>query len=626
MLVLGLCRRLARPSFAGWMLWLAAGLAVTSAGCRRQGGESGVPQSVAGSGGGFVDTTREAGIDFQMSFLPNEQGQTFKINLYDHGCGVAVGDYDGDGDDDLYFLNQLGANGLYRNRGDATFENVTEEVGVGLADRISVGATFADYDNDGDQDLFVTSTCGGNVLFRNEGQGRLVEATSAAGLQHVGHSQTPTFFDYDNDGWLDLYLVQTSEWTKGELDGEAGYYPGKGDLGNFVHVLASPVEYNILYHNNRDGTFTDVTASSGLKGRGWAGDAAVFDYDQDGWLDVLVTSMFGRAQLYRNQQDGSFVDVTLKTLGKTPFGGIGAKVFDSNNDGLLDIYVVDMHSDMWMGVDFQHRSEAKAKRFETRSFDRFFGPIYYESAQARQEEQRVQDLLGYDRDEVLFGNAFYQNLGKGEFREVTAERNLETFWPWGIAAGDFDNDGATDLFLASGMGYPFYYWPNALLMNNRQGAFIDRAVEFGVEPPRAGPFLEQTIDGQRCPRSSRCTATADFDGDGRLEIVVNNFNHEPYFFHNGFPQQNYVAFRLTGTQSNRDAIGAVVKLHLANSILVRQVDAASGYLSQSSKDLHFGLGYSTSIDQVEIKWPSGRTQVLDEIELNRRHEIREPGD
>jgi hypothetical protein len=315
--------------------------------------------------------------------------------------------------------------------------------------------------------------------------------------------------------------------------------------------------------------------------------------------------------------------VTLKTLGKTPFGGIGAKVFDYNNDGLLDLYIVDMHSDMWMGVDFQHASEEKAKRFETRSFDRFFGPLYYESAQARKEEQRVEDMLGYDRDEVLFGNGFYQNQGGGLFEEATAELNLETFWPWGIAAGDFDNDGSVDLFLASGMGYPFYYWPNYLLMNNRRGTYIDSGLEFGVEPPSAGQFLEQTIDGQSCPRSSRCAATGDFDGDGRLEIIVNNFNHEPYFLRNSFARQNYVAFRLTGTRSNRDAVGAVVKLFLGNSILVRQVDAASGYLSHSSKDLHFGLGHSTSIEKIEITWPSGTVQTLVDIELNQLHEIRE---
>lgn len=595
-------------------------------GCSRKASTSATPADVPKKLPGFVDVASEAGIDFRMHFLPNEQGETFKINLYDHGCGVAVGDYDGDGDDDIYLLNQLGPNGLFRNRGDGKFEDVTAEVGLALDDRISVGATFSDYDNDGDQDLFVTSTRGGNVLFRNQGQGRYAEATKDAGLEHIGHSQTPAFFDYDNDGWLDLYLVQTAEWTKNAFDNDSRYYVGKGELGSFGDVLASKPEYNLLYHNNRDGTFTDVTEKSGLRGRGWAGDVAVFDYDLDGWLDVLVTCMFGRAQLYRNNGNGTFDDVTPRTLGKTPFGGIGAKVFDFDNDGKLDLYIVDMHSDMWMGVDFRHVSLKKAQENERRRFEYFFGPYYYEDERFRREEYQVQDILGYRREEVLFGNALYRNLGDGAFEECGIQHNLETFWPWGIAAGDFDNNGFVDVLIPSGMGYPFYYWPNYLLMNNERGEFVEKGAAFGIEPPAAGKFLGQQIAGRDCARSSRCAATADFDGDGRIEIIVNNFNHEPYFFKNVFPPNNYLAIRLTGTQSNRDAVGAVVTLFDGNKKMVRQVEPAGGYLSHSSKTLHFGLGKRKSIDKIEIRWPRGRLQTLEGIPLNRLHEIREPGE
>jgi len=259
---------------------------------------------------------------FGMNLLPREQGERFRINLYDHGSGLAVGDYDNDGREDIYFLNEHGTNALYRNRGDGTFEDVTAKAGVALGDRVSVGATFADYDNDGYPDLFVTSTRGGNVLFHNRGNGTFEDVTAKAGVTHVGHSQTPVFFDYDNDGYLDLFVTNTARWTTDVFDFTGGNYEGKASLGD---LMGSSVEYNILYHNNGNGTFTDVTASSGLRGRGWAGDVAIFDYNDDGYLDVFVPSMFGRGQLYRNNGHGTFTDVTAETLGKTPHGASGPR-------------------------------------------------------------------------------------------------------------------------------------------------------------------------------------------------------------------------------------------------------------------------------------------------------------
>src|SRR5437660_5404756 len=159
-----------------------------------------------------------------MAFLPGEQGENFKINLYDHGCGVAVGDFDGDGFDDVYFVNQLGANALYRNKGDGTFADVTKEAGVALGDRICVAATFADYDNSGRQSLFVTSTRGGNVLFKNLGNGKFEDVTKEAGLTLVAHCQTALFFDYDNDGYVDLLVACTADWTRDQFDPVHHYY------------------------------------------------------------------------------------------------------------------------------------------------------------------------------------------------------------------------------------------------------------------------------------------------------------------------------------------------------------------------------------------------------------------
>ncbi len=572
---------------------------------------------------GFHEAAAEAGLDFKMGFLTNEQGETFKINLYDHGCGVAVGDFNGDGHDDIYFLNQLGPNALFENRGDGTFARKTDEAGVALADRISNGATFADYDNDGDQDLFVTSTRGGNTLFRNRGNGTFEEVTDQAGLVHIGHSQTAAFFDYDNDGHLDLYVVNTAEWTSSNFDETSKYYIGKGQQG-LTAVIDSPKEYNLLYHNNRDGTFTNVTEGSGLKGRGWASDVAIFDYDQDGWVDVFVTSMFGPDQLYRNLGNGTFADVTQDVLGRTSFGAIGSKVFDYNGDGKLDLLIVDMHSDMWMGLDYDHSSLIVAREFETEKFNYFFGLKTEIDSTLLQLENDLEGILDFRHDEVLFGNVLYKNLGDGKFEEVTEEANLETFWPWGVATGDFNNDGHEDVFMAAGMGYPFYYWPNYLMLNQGDGTFVDVADSRGIEPPTDGIYLDEKIQGGFATRSSRCAATADFNGDGRLEIVTNNFNHRPYYYRNSFPQKSYVAFRLTGTVSNRDAIGATITLTVGERKMVRLLQTAGGYLSQSSKVIHFGLDDLKQVDQAEIVWPSGRREVILKPELNKLHQITEP--
>jgi len=575
------------------------------------------------SGSGFQDRAQQAGISFVMHNLPNEQGeQRFRINLYDHGSGLAVGDYDNDGRDDIYFLNQHGPNALYRNKGDGTFEDVTAKAGVAMPGKVSVGATFADYDNDGREDLFVTTTRGGNVLFHNRGDGTFEDVTAKAGVTHVGHSQTAVFFDYDNDGLLDLFLTNTAHWTTDTFDSVNGNYEGKASLPALQN---SPIEHNILYHNNGNGTFTDVTDKSGLAGRGWAGDVAVFDYDGDGFLDVFVPSMFGRGQLYRNNGDGTFTDVTAQTLGATPHGAIGSKVFDYDGDGRLDLYVVDMHSDMWMGLDSQHSSEQLATQNQNRRFHSPDGPTANEAAPAFVQNKRAEfGAHGESYNALVFGNALYRNLGDGKFAETDTVAGLETFWPWGIATGDFDNDGHEDVFITAGMGYPFYYWPDQLMMNSGNGTFVDRAKQLGVEPPSGGDYQEKPIAGKQAARSSRSAAVADFNGDGRLEIVTNNFNDRPYFFANVFPRKNYLELRLTGTRSNRDAIGALARLWIGKTVMVRQVNPAGGYLAQSSKVLHFGLGDANAVDSVQIRWPRGAIQTLTKPRINALTPVLEP--
>jgi hypothetical protein len=568
---------------------------------------------------GFRDILPASGIDFRMDQHPAEK---FNVNLYDHGCGVAVADYDGDGHDDVFFLKQLGSNGLYRNRGDGTFENVTNEAGpLALTDRICVGAAFADYDNDGDQDLYVTSTRGGNVLFENQGAGRFLDVTERAGVGLVAHSQTPAFFDYDNDGFLDLFVTNSARWTSDKYDPAGQYYPGAGLI--WTHVFnPDDRESNVLYRNNRDGTFSDVTGESGLSGKGWSGDVAVFDFDEDGLIDLLVTNMFGTSQLYRNDGRGHFEDVTRQTLGKTSLGAIGSKAFDFNGDGRLDLFVTDMHSDMWVGFEDVHLVRAKEK------FHSIAGPDWAPDSDARRYmkdlKSRFSDELGLTFDMFLLGNSLFRNEGGGKFTEVSDAAGMETFWPWGICVGDFDSNGYEDEFLPSGMGFPYFYWPNSLMLNNGNGTFADRAAQAGIEPPREGRLQKEPIDGKAAPRSSRCAAAADFDGDGKLDIMVNNFGDRPYYFKNQFPDRHYVALRLRGTRSNRDAVGAVAKLYVGDRVMVRQVHSTGGYLSQSSKTLHFGLGDAARIDRVEIRWPSGVHQTVESLEADRTRDLVEP--
>ena len=566
---------------------------------------------------GFYDATEASGIRFQMAFLPNEQGENFRVNLYDHGAGLAVGDYDGDGDDDLLFLNQLGGNVLYNNRGDGSFEEVTDDAGPLAADRICVAAAFADYDNDGDQDLYITSTRGGNVLLSNDGRGHYSDETEAAGVACVAHSQAPVFFDYDNDGDLDLFVANTAKWTTDEFDEEARYYRGSDFLWTVAYDL-SIRESNRLFRNLGDGTFDEVAGAAGLAGRGWSGDVATFDYDDDGYLDVFVTNMCGRDQLYHNDGHGHFDDVTEAALGRTSYGSVGCAAFDFNNDARTDLFVADMHSDMWFEPGNRWSVEPRQKYRHRTGPDKKFDRAFH------LQEQEMATPLSMGEERFLFGNTLFCNDGGGRFSEISDAAGMETFWPWGVAVGDFDNDGFLDAFVPSGMGYPYIYWPSSLMMNQGNEAFVDRADSEGIEPPAGGEYLPQRIAGQLATRSARCAATADFNGDGRLDLVVNNFNDRATYFQNQFPPHHYIAFRLRGTRSNRDAVGAAVTLYAGERVMLRQAQSTGGYLSQSSKTLHFGLGDADSVDRVEIRWPSGKRQTLLSPKIDRLHDVTEP--
>lgn len=575
-----------RPS-AAVALALLAGLA----GCGEQAPARSPERRPTLGGMRFEERAEASGLRFHCAFLPGEQGETFRMNLYDHGAGLAVADVDGDGDDDVYVCSQQGGNGLFLNDGTGRFTDVTARAGVALDGVVSVAASFADVDGDDDLDLYVSTTRGGNVLFRNRGDGTFEDTTSAAGLALVAHAQVPAFFDADGDGDLDLLVVTTARWTT-EQQGTGGrHWQGPESI---AEMMRSPVEYNHYYRNRGDGVFDEATADAGLAGPGWGSDTAVFDYDEDGDLDVFVARMFGRSTLFANDGRGRFTDVTPTTLVRTSAGAVGAKAVDLDGDGRLDLFTADMHSDMWMGYDWDPRSQPETAR--TLRFAATPSPV-----------SEAYRLLP---EEVVFGNTLHLNRGRGRFVETSEAAGVETLWPWGVAAGDFDGDGDEDLYVPSGMGYPFAYWRSPMLRNRGDATFEDVAAAAGLEPLPGGPFAERPIGGRPAAKSLRAAATADVDGDGRLDLVVTSFNGPVLLFLNRSAPRPWLGLRLVGPPGNRGAVGAVARVHVGPRTFVRMVHAAGGYLAQSSNTLHVGLGDAAGTPRVEVRWPDGLVEDL----------------
>jgi enediyne biosynthesis protein E4 len=578
--------------------------ALTAVASAQQGGPPAAPRVPS-----FTDVLAGSGIKFRHHFIDSETGSKYRINPYDHGSGVFVADVNGDGQDDIYLLDFLGPAALYLNRGEFHFEEVAAKAGVAVDRALKVGAAFGDYDNDGDPDLYVTTYRGGNHLFANAGDGTFTDVTAKAGVGYKGHSNSTTWFDCDGDGDLDLFLCNIGRFTTDTVSQEADWF-FSGVALPFKEVAATPDarvpgEGCILYRNNGDGTFTDATKSAGIASAEWNGDVAVSDLDLDGDLDLYTSNMFGANHLYRNRGDGTFEEITAAALKRTSWGGMGAAFFDANGDANPDLYVVDMHSDMWLGAGEIKAVVANAK-YDTPLGTAAPGGRIISSP----DETRAKA--------VLFGNTYFENRGDGTFAEKSAGANLETWWPWGIAVGDWNDDGAQDLFVPSGMGYPYYFWPNQFLVNDGSGRFTECAAQAGLERPAKGRAIAGAeIDGKSFHRSSRAAATADFDGDGDLDLVVNNFNHEPYLYRNDSPKGHALRLKLRN-KAKSAAFGARVKVTAAGRTFWRELSNAQGYIAQSSAILHVGLGAAESVDRVEVFWLGRKAaQVVDHPALDR---------
>ena len=563
----------------------------------------------------FIDKLRESGITF-VQHIEEDAGYHYKPVHYDHGNGLAAADVDGDGFYDLYFVNQVGGNELWKNLGRGRFKNVTKQAGVGLPERIGVTASFADIDNDGDQDLFVTTVRDGNVLFQNDGQGHFQDISQRAGVDLVSHSSGSVFFDYDKDGLIDLLVCNVGKYTSEER-WPSGAYKGLEDAF-FGHMFPDRFEYPVLYRNIGGNRFKEVTAEVGLRPQSWSGDASFADLNGDGWSDLFILNMQGHDHYFENDRGKRFVDKTAECFPRTPYGTMGIKFFDYDNDGRLDLLLTDMHSDM-MGDRKPDGEKLKTPAQHIMS----------------------DDHLGAAPDTFVFGNAFYHNLGGGKFEEVSDRIGADNYWPWGVSVGDVNADGWDDVFIPSSMNFPFRYGINSMLLNNRGEKFMDAEFLLGIEPRRAGrthtPWFELDCSGdgrgtKPCEGKSgevtvmgtlgsRSSVMFDLDNDGDLDIVTSDFNSEPQVFVSDLAQRRSIGWLkivLIGTASNRNGLGAVVRIRSNSRVYTKQCDGKSGYLSQSVLPLYFGLGDSKRIDQVEIQWPSGKKQVVSPLPRNNQ--------
>jgi tetratricopeptide (TPR) repeat protein len=549
------------------------------------------------------------GVDYWRTVLDGASG----IDIYGHN-GVSAGDIDGDGFDDLYVCQPAGLpNRLYRNRGDGTFEDITESSGLGLLDNTAC-ALIADFNNDGRQDLLaVTAT--GPLLFLNDGGGKFRQVPNAFPFANPprGTFTGAAAADYDRDGWLDVYFCLYT------------YYQGSGQYNYPVpYYAAENGPPNFLMRNNRDGTFTDVTTVSGLDRNntrfsfccGWG------DFDGNGWPDLYVVNDFGRKNLYRNNGDGTFTDAAAQAGVEDTGAGMGVCWFDPGNSGAADLYVADMWTAAGERISAQPEFQRGAPP-EVRA-------LYHKHA---------------------MGNSLFNNLGNGKFRdETTFDGGGMGRWAWSCDSWDFDHDGHADLYVANGMisgpvreDLNSFFWRQVVANSPNEArpsaeyeqgwSAINEAIrsDYTWSGYERNVFYANNGDGTFSDVSGavdldfledgRAFGMADFDHDGRLEILLKSRNAPQLRLLKNVQGQlpPSIAIRLRGAKSNRDAIGAAVTI----AGQTKWVQAGSGFLSQHSKELFFGLGAITGTVPATVRWPSGTVQVLRGLPPNHRILIEE---
>jgi len=527
----------------------------------------------------FVDIAARAGLTAKTE-AGEEKMKKYIIETT--GGGAAFFDYDNDGWPDVFMVNGTTLDGppkgqeptshLYHNNHDGTFTDVTRKAGVALTGW-GQGICAGDYDNDGWVDLFVTFW-GHNVLLHNNGDGTFADVTKKAGLWHPDRRWGTgcAFVDYDRDGRLDLFI---SNYV--DFDPASTPLPGSSPLCQWkgVPVMCGPRglkgTHSELYHNNGNGTFTDVSEKSGVATAGayYCLTALTGDFDNDGWPDVYVACDSTPSLLFHNNHDGTFSETAVEAgVAYNKDGheqaGMGADAVDYDGDGWLDLIKTNFSDDT---------------------------------------------------------STLYHNNRDGTFTDVTSEAGLGTntqFLGWGALFVDVDNDGWPDLFIANGHVYPeldgkglgsTFFERKLLYWNEHNGKFKDISVE-------AGPGITTRLN-------SHGAAAADFDNDGSVEILVNNSHAPPSLLKNLGEHENWFLLKLIGTKSNHDAIGARVTVRADGHQQMREVRSGGGYVSQSDFRQHFGLGRATKIDLLEIRWPSGLTEKLENVPANQIVTIKE---
>jgi tetratricopeptide (TPR) repeat protein len=552
------------------------------------------------------------GTDYWRTVLDGACG----IDIYGHN-GVSVADYDGDGLDDLYICQPAGLpNRLFRNRGGGTFDDVTESAGVGVLENTSC-ALFADIDNDGRQDLIVVCASG-PILFLNQGNGKFRAQPNAFRFASPpqGTFTGAAIADYDRDGWLDIYFCLYSFYQGADqYRYPTPYFDAENGPPNF------------LLRNNRDGTFHDVTKQSGLdvNNTRFSFCCAWCDFNGDLWPDLYVVNDFGRKNLYRNNGHGTFTDVAGAAGVENIGAGMSISWLDFDNDGRQDLYVADMWTAAGLRISSQENFQKNA------------------SPEIRQLYQQH-----------AMGNSLFRNLGE-KFEDVTKQSGTAMGrWSWSSDSWDFNHDGYPDLYIANGMisGHApldlnSFFWRqvvadspnepqpshayeqawnaiNELIRSDGTWSGFERNVFYLNN--RDGTFSDVSgIVGLDSIEDSRTFALADFDRDGRLEVVLKNRNSPQLrFFKNVLPElPPSISFRLTGNKSNRDAIGARITVETSSGRQTRALRAGSGFLAQHTKEIFFGLGPQKSPVQAVIEWPSGFVQKLHDLSLNHRIWVEE---